>query len=118
MTSRFKVSPLNCQNLNVFKKIAKLLRCLSVIFLISAGKGNIALSAEFNFNFDPEAAYIVLKDLKSPIRILPWETCLTDGIPWVRELVISISIVKIVLYKLGQMVLKSSFSKIELCYIL
>ncbi|WAR05360.1 RIHA-like protein [Mya arenaria] len=46
------------------------------------GKGNITVAAEFNFYFDPEAAYVVLNQLKAPITIVTWETCMEHSIPW------------------------------------
>jgi inosine-uridine nucleoside N-ribohydrolase len=39
--------------------------------------GNVTKCAEFNFWYDPEAAKVVLNEAKSPIYILPWETCLS-----------------------------------------
>ncbi|WAR30402.1 URH2-like protein [Mya arenaria] len=45
-------------------------------------KGNITVAAEFNFYFDPEAAYVVLNQLKAPITIVTWETCMEHSIPW------------------------------------
>ncbi|XP_053381426.1 inosine-uridine preferring nucleoside hydrolase-like [Mercenaria mercenaria] len=44
------------------------------------GKGNISVGGEFNFYFDPEAAYVVLNQLKCPITIMPWETCMQHTI--------------------------------------
>lgn len=41
-------------------------------------------SAEFNFYSDPEAAYVVLNQLKSPITIVTWETCEKYSLPWVN----------------------------------
>lgn len=43
------------------------------------GVGNISMSAEFNFWFDPEAARIVLAESKCPLYVLPWEVCLKSG---------------------------------------
>lgn len=40
-------------------------------------------SAEFNFYSDPEAAYVVLNQLKSPITMVTWETCDKHALPWV-----------------------------------
>ncbi|CAG9864606.1 unnamed protein product, partial [Phyllotreta striolata] len=45
------------------------------------GVGNVSCAAEFNFHYDPEAAYIVLENLKCPIYIFPWEACLVPEIP-------------------------------------
>lgn len=53
-----------------------------------AGKGNVVPSAEFNFYFDPEAAYVVLNELCCPITIVPWETCLAHPLSWVSDTVI------------------------------
>lgn len=39
-------------------------------------KGNISVCGEFNFFFDPEAAYIVLDELGCPMELLTWETSL------------------------------------------
>jgi len=35
--------------------------------------GNAAHRAEFNFSCDPEAAHIVIQNMKCPITIFPWE---------------------------------------------
>lgn len=48
--------------------------------------GNTPNTAEFNFYYDPEAAYIVLEKSKCPIMILPWETCL---IPQISKVLVS-----------------------------
>ncbi|KAL4225736.1 hypothetical protein ACF0H5_016425 [Mactra antiquata] len=44
------------------------------------GVGNVTPCGEFNFYFDPEAAYVVLNQLKCPITIVPWETCVQHAI--------------------------------------
>ncbi|XP_062574557.1 nucleoside hydrolase-like isoform X1 [Saccostrea cucullata] len=50
------------------------------------GKGNrsSSIASEFNFGSDPEAAYIVLHEMKCPITIVPLELCLSQVFPWVR----------------------------------
>lgn len=45
------------------------------------GIGNITAQAEFNFYADPEAAFIVLENLKCKTYIVPWETTLKKQIP-------------------------------------
>ncbi|KAI6179332.1 IU-nuc-hydro domain-containing protein [Aphelenchoides besseyi] len=44
-------------------------------------QGNMKPSstAEFNFGFDPEAAHIVVKEMKCPMIICPWETFLNES---------------------------------------
>lgn len=39
------------------------------------GVGNVAKSAEFNFWFDPEAAWIFLNKSKCPVFNMPFEVC-------------------------------------------
>jgi inosine-uridine nucleoside N-ribohydrolase len=46
-------------------------------------------SAEFNFYSDPEAAYVVLNQLKTPITIVTWETCEKHSLPWVNIALLS-----------------------------
>ncbi|XP_062569200.1 nucleoside hydrolase-like isoform X1 [Saccostrea cucullata] len=48
------------------------------------GKGNrsTSIASEFNFGSDPEAAYIVLHEMKCPITIVPLELCLSQVFPW------------------------------------
>lgn len=40
------------------------------------GKGNATRCAEFNFYFDPEAAFIVFEESACDIYLFPWEPCL------------------------------------------
>ncbi|KAL5016066.1 hypothetical protein ScPMuIL_005655 [Solemya velum] len=51
------------------------------------GKGNSTLAAEYNFESDPEAAAIVLKDIKCMINLVSWETNLRHSLPfdWVDK---------------------------------
>lgn len=48
------------------------------------GQGNIedGSAAEFNFHFDPEAAYMVLHELSCPITTFSWEAVLQNQYPW------------------------------------
>ncbi|KAL3213108.1 hypothetical protein MRX96_035612 [Rhipicephalus microplus] len=46
------------------------------------GKGNTLPRAEFNFFPEPEAAKVFLERAKSPVTIVPWETCLQAKVPW------------------------------------
>ncbi|KAG8180073.1 hypothetical protein JTE90_027854 [Oedothorax gibbosus] len=46
------------------------------------GLGNVTVSAEFNFFSDPKSAHIVLTESRCPIRMVPWETCLENGMEW------------------------------------
>ena len=39
-------------------------------------RGNVSVCSEFNFYFDPEAAFIVLDEYCCPIELLTWEICL------------------------------------------
>lgn len=49
--------------------------------------GNMTVSAEFNFYYDPEAAYIVLNQLTSPITMVTWETCEKHALSWVSRVI-------------------------------
>lgn len=42
-------------------------------------KGNMFVSAEFNFHADVEAAYVVLNEVTSPISLVTWEVCLNHA---------------------------------------
>ena len=53
----------------------------------SDGEGNVTINAEFNFLFDPEAAYVVINRARCPIVIVPWETCYRHKIDWVSHMV-------------------------------
>ncbi|XP_019624838.1 PREDICTED: uncharacterized protein C1683.06c-like [Branchiostoma belcheri] len=46
------------------------------------GEGNIGISAEFNFWMDPEAAQVVLREYKCPMKVVPWEVCQEHGLEW------------------------------------
>ena len=52
----------------------------------SDAEGNVTINAEFNFLFDPEAAYVVINRAGCPIVIVPWETCYRHKIDWVSKL--------------------------------
>ncbi|KAL3870547.1 hypothetical protein ACJMK2_038600 [Sinanodonta woodiana] len=45
------------------------------------GRGNVTVSAEFNFNYDPEAAFVVLSQLHAPITIVTWELSTSHSLP-------------------------------------
>ncbi|CAB0002664.1 unnamed protein product [Nesidiocoris tenuis] len=45
--------------------------------------GNKTRCAEFNFHGDPEAAYIVLQEMEGKTTLVPWETCVSAGVPQV-----------------------------------
>lgn len=45
-------------------------------------RGNVYLSAEFNFHFDVEAAHVVLNEFTSPIFLVTWEVCLNHALSW------------------------------------
>lgn len=58
---------------------------ISQQYLFFKGQGNIedGSAAEFNFHFDPEAAYMVLHELSCPITTFSWEAVLQNQYPWV-----------------------------------
>ena len=37
--------------------------------------GNVTITGEFNFWADPEAAYIFLQKVPSPVTLVTWELC-------------------------------------------
>lgn len=45
-------------------------------------KGNVSVSAEFNFHSDVEAACVVLNEFASPITLVTWEVCLNHAFSW------------------------------------
>ena len=50
----------------------------------TSAKGNISVSAEFNFLADPEAARVVLRELRCPATTLvTWELCTKKSFTWV-----------------------------------
>lgn len=49
------------------------------------GLGNATSSAEANFWCDPEAAFVVLREMECPTILVPWETCLKHSITWERR---------------------------------
>ena len=61
-----------------FKMDPNLPSMLKEIFMMggnSEGLGNSSISSEFNFDADPEAAYIVLDKTACPTYIAPLELC-------------------------------------------
>jgi hypothetical protein len=48
--------------------------CIIFFLYLSAGRGNITACAESNFYHDPEAAFIVLKEMNN-ITLMPLEVC-------------------------------------------
>ena len=46
------------------------------------GKGNVTVSAEFNFAADPEAARVVLQEMSSHVSLVTWELCLEHPMEW------------------------------------
>eukprot|EP00058_Branchiostoma_floridae_P028286 XP_002613777.1 hypothetical protein BRAFLDRAFT_85318 [Branchiostoma floridae] len=46
------------------------------------GVGNMDVAAEFNFWMDPEAAQVVLREYKCPMKVVPWEVCQEHGLEW------------------------------------
>ena len=44
------------------------------------GRGNVVISSEFNFQFDPESAFIILNELSCPTVLVCWELVLKHGL--------------------------------------
>ena len=44
--------------------------------------GNVSArsTAEFNVAYDPEAAHIVIKEMRVPITVVPWETFVAQSV--------------------------------------
>lgn len=57
----------------------------SLFFLIFTGIGNSTLCAEFNFEMDPESAYIVLEEFLCPTYVATWEYSCRNSLPWVSH---------------------------------
>ena len=57
-----------------------------LLLVCPAAKGNVTMTAEFNFHTDPESAHIVLHELHTPITMACWELCLKHSLPWVKIL--------------------------------
>ena len=49
------------------------------------GQGNVTVAGEYNFHTDPEAAKVVLNDLKCPMTLVGWELCRDLGLSWVSS---------------------------------
>ena len=52
---------------------------------VLSGKGNVTLSAEFNFHSDPEAAHIVLNRFSCRILLVTWELSVNSSLEWVSD---------------------------------
>lgn len=52
---------------------------LTYFYVHTVATGNVLafVTAEYNFYKDPEAAHIVLEEMKSPIKLIPWECYFT-----------------------------------------
>ncbi|GAB0098085.1 uncharacterized protein DMENIID0001_137820 [Sergentomyia squamirostris] len=74
----FAVGPLTniALALRLYEDVAELLRETIIMGGNFQGIGNVTPSAEFNTLYDPEATDIVLKMLKCPTTVIPWETCI------------------------------------------
>uniref|UniRef100_A0A1L8DY03 Putative inosine-uridine preferring nucleoside hydrolase n=1 Tax=Nyssomyia neivai TaxID=330878 RepID=A0A1L8DY03_9DIPT len=62
--------------LRMYPDVMKLILSLFIMGGNFLGIGNITPSAEFNAYCDPEAVDVVLKGLKCPITVIPWELCI------------------------------------------
>uniref|UniRef100_A0A7G3AUC2 Putative inosine-uridine preferring nucleoside hydrolase n=1 Tax=Lutzomyia longipalpis TaxID=7200 RepID=A0A7G3AUC2_LUTLO len=62
--------------IRMYPEIVQLIQSVTTMGGNFLGIGNVTPSAEFNVYFDPEAADVVLRGLKCPITVIPWETCI------------------------------------------
>uniref|UniRef100_A0A1L8DY04 Putative inosine-uridine preferring nucleoside hydrolase n=1 Tax=Nyssomyia neivai TaxID=330878 RepID=A0A1L8DY04_9DIPT len=62
--------------MRMYPEIIELILSLTIMGGNFLGIGNVTPSAEFNAYFDPEAVDVVLKGLKCPITVIPWELCI------------------------------------------
>ncbi|KAL5015916.1 hypothetical protein ScPMuIL_005505, partial [Solemya velum] len=68
--------------LKIDPDFGKKLKDLTVMGGNIEGRGNVTVSAEFNFGADPEAASIVLSEMKCKLSLMSWETNLQSCQPW------------------------------------
>lgn len=67
--------------MKTFSDFSELIKEIYVMGGNYKGIGNCKSEcAEFNFFSDPEAAYVVLKNSKCKLTILPWEACMHESI--------------------------------------
>ncbi|XP_077981832.1 nucleoside hydrolase-like [Glandiceps talaboti] len=68
----------------LYPDFSKRVKMISVMGGNIEGVGNIAISAEFNFFMDVEAAHIILNDFQCPLYISSWELCLKSCVEYAR----------------------------------
>ncbi|XP_077981831.1 uncharacterized protein LOC144436845 [Glandiceps talaboti] len=66
----------------LYPDFSKRVKMISVMGGNIEGVGNIAISAEFNFFMDVEAAHIILNDFQCPLYISSWELCLKSCVEY------------------------------------
>jgi purine nucleosidase len=67
-------------------EFASKLKAMYIMGGNTEGVGNITVSAELNFHSHPEAAFIVLSNVRCPTYIAPWELCLLEtSLEWVKK---------------------------------